>query len=163
MSKEAVFLSLGSNLGERESNLHRAVEALRCCLQQIRCSSLYETRPLYVLEQPRFLNMVATGFCALSPEELLQRVLATELDLGRDRTRHVAKGPRVIDIDILLFGERIVRRDNLSIPHPGLCERQFVLIPLLELEPELVDPVRRRPYRECLEQLDDQGVYIFRA
>ena len=163
MSKEAVFLSLGSNLGQREGNLHRAVEALRCCLESIRSSSLYETRPLYVAQQPRFLNMVVGGLCSLRPEDLLQQVLAIELDLGRQREGRVAKGPRVIDIDILLFGRRIVREEDLSIPHPGLYERQFVLIPLLELEPELLDPVHRRPLRECLEQLDDQGVYIFRS
>ena len=155
------FLSLGSNLGKREQNLVRAVEALGSVLRELRRSSIYETRPMYVLEQPNFLNMVVMGQCPLPPMELLQRVLNIELQMGRDRSTHVGKGPRIIDIDILLFGRKIIREKDLSIPHPHMKERQFVLIPLLELEPNLADPETGRPLAESLHALEDQGVYIF--
>ncbi len=161
MNGESAFLSLGSNLGKREQNLGRAVEALESVLQKLRCSSIYETRPLYVLEQPSFLNMVVMGQCLLPPMELLQRALSIEIQMGRDRANYVPKGPRVIDIDILLFGGRIICEKELSIPHPHMKERQFVLIPLLELEPNLKDPENGRPFSESLHALDEQGVYIF--
>ena len=161
MNGETAFLSLGSNLGKREQNLDRAAEALGSVLQKLRCSSIYETRPLYVLEQPSFLNMVVMGQCLLPPIELLRRTSRIEIQMGRDRANYVAKGPRIIDIDILLFGGRIIRERELSIPHPHMKERQFVLIPLLELEPNLKDPENGRPLSESLHSLNDQGVYIF--
>ncbi len=163
MTGETVYLSLGSNLGRREWNLTTAVEALGRILSNIRCSSIYETRPMYVVEQPKFLNMVVAGLCVLQPVELLRRILDIELQMGRDRASYTPKGPRVIDIDILLFGRRIVEQEDLSIPHPSLKERQFVLIPLLELQPDLRDPGSGRPLAESLRGLEDQGVYIFRA
>jgi 2-amino-4-hydroxy-6-hydroxymethyldihydropteridine diphosphokinase len=163
LSKESVYLSLGSNLGRREKNLSAAVQVLGRFLQQVRCSSIYETRPMYVEDQPKFLNMVVAGLCGLQPPELLQQVLAVELQLGRDRANYAPKGPRIIDIDILLFGRRVVNQQHLRIPHPRLKERQFVLIPLLELEPDLQDPESGRPLAECLQVLEDQGVYIFKA
>jgi 2-amino-4-hydroxy-6-hydroxymethyldihydropteridine diphosphokinase len=163
LTKEPVYLSLGSNLGKREQNLAAAVKALGLMLSEIRCSSIYETRPMYVVGQPKFLNMVVAGLCALAPTELLQRILAIELQMGRHRDNYAPKGPRIIDIDILLFGRRIVNQDELSIPHPRLKERQFVLIPLLELDPDLRDPESGHPLAESLESLEDQGVYIFRA
>ncbi|UCF99307.1 MAG: 2-amino-4-hydroxy-6-hydroxymethyldihydropteridine diphosphokinase [Spirochaetaceae bacterium] len=163
MSGESVFLSLGSNLGQREENLLMAVKALRDCLRELRCSSVYETRPLYVRKQPNFLNMVVAGLCLLQPAELLRQILSIELRMGRDRNHYIPKGPRIIDIDILLFGEQIIKQEKLTVPHPHLKERQFVLVPLLELEPELKDPESGRPFSESLQKLGDQGVYIFRA
>jgi 2-amino-4-hydroxy-6-hydroxymethyldihydropteridine diphosphokinase len=163
LTGESVYLALGSNLGRRQRNLAAAVKALGRILSEIRCSSIYETRPMYVVEQPKFLNMVVAGLCALQPQDLLRRILAVELQMGRDRANYTPKGPRVIDIDILLFGRRIVKQEELSIPHPRLKERQFVLIPLLELEPDLRDPESGRPLAESLRSLEDQGVYIFRA
>jgi 2-amino-4-hydroxy-6-hydroxymethyldihydropteridine diphosphokinase len=159
----SVFLSLGSNLGKRERNLRAAVQGLADVLQDLRCSSIYETRPMYVVEQPKFLNMVVTGLYDGQPSALLEQILALELRLGRDRSRFTPKGPRIIDIDILLFGRRIIRQKGLLIPHPRLKERQFVLIPLLELEPDLRDPESGSPLSESLESLEDQGVYIFKA
>mgnify|MGYP001030607813 CR=1 FL=1 len=161
MTGESVYLSLGSNLGHREGNLISARRELGTFLEEVRCSSVYETRPMYVVQQPKFLNMVVAGFCALQPPELLRRVLALELQMGRDRNKVEPKGPRIIDIDILLFGCRIVNQEDLRIPHPRLRERQFVLIPLLELEPDLRDPESGRPLAESLQSLEDQGVYIF--
>ena len=163
MSGESVFLSLGSNLGRRKNNLLAAVNALECCLEEIRCSSIYETRPMYYADQPKFLNMVVSGACALKPLELLRQILAIEFRLGRDRSDYIPNGPRIIDIDILLFGHRIVKLENLKIPHPRIKERQFVLIPMLELQPDLVDPETGVPLSESLKSLEDQGVYIFKA
>lgn len=163
MANERAYLSLGSNLGPRERNLNAAVQALAGFLEDVRRSSIYQTRPMYVEEQPKFLNMVVSGLCAVQPSELLQRILTLELQLGRDRDNYTPKGPRIIDIDILLFGSRTVDREGLRIPHPRLKERQFVLIPLLELAPDLKDPVSGRPLAESLGVLEDQGVYIFNA
>jgi 2-amino-4-hydroxy-6-hydroxymethyldihydropteridine diphosphokinase len=163
LSKETVYLSLGSNLGRREQNLNAAVQALSRILSGIRRSSIYETRPMYVEEQPKFLNMAVSGLCVLEPPELLGEILALEQQMGRDRSIYTPKGPRTIDIDILLFGRRIVKQENLSIPHPHLKERQFVLIPLLELEPDLQDPETGRALAQSLQALGDQGVYIFTA
>ena len=161
MTGESIYLSLGSNLGQRERNLITAQRELGLFLEEIRCSSIYETRPMYVVRQPKFLNMVIAGLCTLQPPELLQRILALELQMGRDRDNVEPKGPRIIDIDILLFGLRIVKQEDLRIPHPRLKERQFVLIPLLELVPDLRDPESGRPLAESLQALEDQGVYIF--
>jgi 2-amino-4-hydroxy-6-hydroxymethyldihydropteridine diphosphokinase len=118
---------------------------------------------MYLEDQPKFLNMAIRGNCAIEPQELLRRILALEAKMGRDRSRYVPKGPRIIDIDILLFGRRVIKEESLTIPHPRLKERQFVLIPLLELEPGLRDPQTGRPLAESLESLEDQGVYIFDA
>ena len=163
MTEESVYLSLGSNLGKRERNLRRAVQGLSVILGQVRCSSIYETRPMYVEQQPKFLNMVVAGYFYGQPTDLLQRILELELKLGRDRENFTPKGPRIIDIDILLFGGRIVNQKDLLIPHPYLKERQFVLIPLLELEPDLRDPESGNLLAKSLERLEDQGVYIFKA
>lgn len=161
MSKETVYLSLGSNLGSREQNLTSAVQELGRILSKIRCSSIYETRPMYVEEQPKFLNMVVAGLCSLQPPELLQHILALELQMGRDRSNYTPKGPRIIDIDILLYGRRIIKQEDLRIPHPHMKERQFVLTPLLELEPDVQDPETGRSLAQSLQALEDQGVYIF--
>jgi 2-amino-4-hydroxy-6-hydroxymethyldihydropteridine diphosphokinase len=139
------------------------VEALQACLSEIRRSSIYETRPMYVADQPRFLNMVIGGYCSLQPAELLEQILTIEREMGRDRNRYVPNGPRLIDIDILLIGSAIIKQDDLHVPHPLMKERQFVLIPLLELEPQLRDPESSRPLSAYLQTLEDQGVYIFRA
>ncbi len=156
-----MYLSLGSNLGDRAANLKRAVSSLGNLLEPLATSSIYETRPMYVPEQPRFLNMVVSGRCTLAPKELLDHVRVLEGRLGRDRSTGIPKGPRVIDIDILLYGERIIEHEDLVVPHPRMKERQFVLIPLLELDPYLRDPSTGRPLAEALAVLEDQGVYIF--
>ncbi len=159
MKEEQVFLSLGSNLGDRLDHLRQAVRTLGQDLRELRVSSVYETDPMYNTSQPRFLNIAVAGFTRLSPRELLQRALAAELALGRERTAARApKGPRPIDIDLLLYAERIVCEPDLALPHPGLRERRFVLEPLLELEPQLRDPASGRPLAEALARLPDQGV-----
>jgi 2-amino-4-hydroxy-6-hydroxymethyldihydropteridine diphosphokinase len=155
---QPVFLSLGSNLGDRLELLRRAVRSLGRDLRRLRVSSVYETAPMYNTSQPRFLNIVVAGLTLLSPRDLLGRVLAIEQALGRDRSASSPKGPRPIDIDLLLYAERIVAEPDLSIPQPAMRERRFVLEPLLELEPRLRDPASGLPLAEALSLLPDQGV-----
>jgi 2-amino-4-hydroxy-6-hydroxymethyldihydropteridine diphosphokinase len=161
VAQQTAYLSLGSNLGDRAANLKRAVASLGDLLEGLATSSIYETLPMYLPDQPRFLNMVVSGRCSLAPKELLDRVRDLEGRLGRERSKGIPKGPRVIDIDILLYGERIIENEELVVPHPRMKERQFVLIPLLELNPHLRDPATGRPLAEALAALQDQGVYIF--
>ena len=140
MRSRKVYLSLGSNLGDRLGLLSRAVAQLRGPLTGVRVSSVYQTAPLYVTDQPRFLNIVVAGRTRLSARALLQASQAIENALGRRRGGGVPKGPRPIDIDILLYGSEVISEPDLVVPHPGLKERRFVLEPLLELEPGLRDP-----------------------
>jgi 2-amino-4-hydroxy-6-hydroxymethyldihydropteridine diphosphokinase len=155
---ERVYLSLGSNLGDRLAFLRRAVRRLAPDLRELRVSSIYETAPMYNTSQPRFLNIAVAGLTRLSPRELLGRTQAIERDLGRERGSGAPKGPRSIDIDLLLCAGRIICEPDLSLPHPGLRERRFVLEPLLELEPLLRDPASGLPLAEALSRLPDQGV-----
>ena len=158
MKGELVFLSLGSNLGDRLAFLSRAVRSLARDLRELRVSSVYETAPMYNTSQPRFLNIAVAGLTRLSPCRLLLRALDIERALGRDRSSAAPKGPRPIDIDLLLYGGRILSEPGLTLPHPGLQERRFVLEPLLELEPGLRDPASGLPLARVLSRLPAQGV-----
>lgn len=152
-----VYLGLGGNLGDREGNLRAACERLQAGGVAIeRCSSLYETEPWGVIEQPRFLNAVCCGQTALDPYELLALAKRIEADLGRRPT--VRYGPRPVDIDILLYGDRVLDTQDLTIPHPRLAERAFVLVPLGEIAPDLHLPGDARTVRELLEGVDMSGV-----
>jgi 2-amino-4-hydroxy-6-hydroxymethyldihydropteridine diphosphokinase len=153
-----VYLSLGSNLGDRLGFLAGAVSRLAGFLRELRVSSVYETAPMYVTDQPRFLNVVVAGRTRLGPRRLLARCLAIERELGRDRAASGPKGPRPIDIDLLLYADRLIHRQGLRVPHPGLRERRFVLEPLLELEPGVLDPATGRRLGEALAGLPEQGV-----
>ena len=150
---------MGSNLGERKPNLAQAVSLLHHSLHDITVSSVYETRPLYYTEQPLFLNIVLQGTTVLSPHRLLNRALGIEQKLGRQRI--VANGPRLIDIDLLLYNNKRIEDETLRIPHPLMTERRFVLIPLLEISPALHDPISKLPYSSFLKRLQEQGVYTF--
>jgi 2-amino-4-hydroxy-6-hydroxymethyldihydropteridine diphosphokinase len=138
-----VFVGLGSNLGDRELNLRRALERLEE-LGPVRASSFRETDPVGVTDQPKFLNAAAELATDLPPRELLERLLDLERELGRDRATERRWGPRVIDLDLLLFGEEAIDEPGLTVPHPHLTERRFVLEPLHELAPELRLPDGRR-------------------
>lgn len=163
METTRVFLGVGSNVGERADHIKHAYDALGGFLEHERQASLYETRPREVIDQPLFLNTVVSGLCSLSPAELLEKVAWIERDLGRDRSNERRKGPRTVDIDILLYGEHCIDGDDLVIPHPRMTERKFVLIPLLELDPELRDPVTGLPFQHYLDSLEPQGIYYFTA
>ena len=149
MTVKLVYLSLGSNLGDREGYLRRAIALVGAAgARVLRVSSLYETEPLEATDQPRFLNLVVEAETELFPKQLLARLLKIELDLGRRRGR--PKGPRLIDIDILLYGRSVIESAELRVPHPRLAERRFVLEPLAELAPELRHPVNHLTIRELL-------------
>jgi 2-amino-4-hydroxy-6-hydroxymethyldihydropteridine diphosphokinase len=135
------YIGLGSNLGERESMIRQALEAMAALpdTELVRASSLYDTEPVGDTEQPNFLNAVAELETDLAPRQLLWNLLLIEKRLGRERTRRW--GPRTIDLDLLLYGAEIVEEDDLRVPHPELTRRAFVLVPLIELDPLLVHPV----------------------
>jgi 2-amino-4-hydroxy-6-hydroxymethyldihydropteridine diphosphokinase len=137
------FIGLGSNLGEREQNLRAALDRVSE-LGRLRSSTVRETDPVGVIDQPKFLNAVAELHTQLPARELLDRLLAIERDLGRDRSVETRWGPRTIDLDLLLFGNDVIDEPSLMVPHPRLAERRFVLEPLYELDPELVLPDGRR-------------------
>ena len=147
-----IYLALGSNLGDREKNLSEALTRLRPFVQLTRLSSIYETEPVGVREQPWFLNQVAEGTTALSPVDLLRRVKKIEIEMGR--TEGIRFGPRPMDIDILLYDRVIELSPALTIPHPRLHERAFVLTPLAEIAPNLVHPRLRVRIRDLLARLE---------
>jgi len=149
--KKTVYLSLGSNVGDRQANLETAIERLRELGDVKAVSSFYETEPVDLAAQPWFLNCAVALETEAMPRSLLGRVLAIEQNMGRKRLQ--MKGPRSIDIDILLFGNSVVDTRELAIPHPALHERRFALEPLCEIAPEVRHPVFKRTMRELRDAL----------
>ena len=148
---KTVYLGLGSNLGDRRANLEAAVEKLA---PVTRASSIYETEPRDLPHQPWFLNQVIEIETDLLPKQLLARTQKIERELGRRRV--IGKGPRVIDIDILLFGSAAIETAELQVPHPRMTERRFVLEPLAELVPDLRHPLTNQTVREMLASVSGQ-------
>jgi 2-amino-4-hydroxy-6-hydroxymethyldihydropteridine diphosphokinase len=136
------YVGLGSNLGDREATLRAAVADLSTAtgVRVLQVSSLRETDPVGLLEQPRFLNGVAVLETELEPRELLRLLLGVEARFGRDRSSVEAGGPRTLDLDLLLYDGATIREEDLQIPHPRLHERAFVLDPLMEVSPGLEVP-----------------------
>jgi len=155
-----VFLGLGSNLGNREAYLRTALTALASVVAIDAISSIYETEPVGYSDQPRFLNAVCSGTTALEPLALLCAIKQIERDLGRTPT--IRYGPRLIDIDILLYGDLILDTPKLQIPHPRLVERAFMLLPLMEIAPDLCHPGTRQTIRELAMQVGQAGVWRLR-
>lgn len=154
---EHVFIGLGSNLGDRAGKLAAARAELEKLAGSARCSSVYETAPWQVGTQPKYLNQVCQIETDLEPERLMARLLAIEKRLGRKR-RLFRGEPRLIDIDLLLYGDRVVDSKNVRLPHPRMADRAFVLAPLAELAPGLVHPVLRRTVSDLLRAADSTGV-----
>ena len=154
---KTTYLGLGSNVGDREANLRAAIERLRAPdLRVLRVSPVYETEPVDYTAQRWFLNLVVEAETSLFPMQLLARVARIERALGRLRT--VPKGPRSIDIDILLYGKAVIRSEALEVPHPRMDERRFVLAPLADLAPDLRHPIAHRTVREMLAAAPPQTI-----
>lgn len=155
--EETVYLGLGANLGARRRTMEEAAHLLEAGgFRLSRASAFYETPPWGLEDQPAFLNQVLAGNFDGSPMELLALAMATETELGRER--NMVWGPRTLDIDILLFGSRLLHSQRLTIPHPYLSRRAFVLAPLAELAPDLVPPGEEQSVANLLEMLPEDEV-----
>jgi 2-amino-4-hydroxy-6-hydroxymethyldihydropteridine diphosphokinase len=160
--KKTVYLSLGSNLGDRAAQLREAVARIGELGKVLAVSGFYETEPVEVeAQQPWFLNCAVAMATELMPRQFLGRVLAIERGMGR--RRNGAKAPRTIDIDILLFGRSVVETPELTIPHPGLEHRRFVLEPLAEIAPGARHPLSKRTVKEMLDLLPTGSGVVRRA
>ncbi len=151
-----VYLGLGSNIGDRDANLSAALRALADIITVERISSVYDTAPMLYADQPRFHNLVCQATTSLSPDTLLHAAKEIERQLGR--TSGPRYGPRVIDIDLLLYDKVIVNTPALTIPHPRMEERAFVLAPLAELAPTLTHPVLGETIAELLRRVPESDV-----
>jgi 2-amino-4-hydroxy-6-hydroxymethyldihydropteridine diphosphokinase len=146
-----VYLSLGSNVGDRETQLRDAQARLGGLGRVVAVSSVYETAPVEFTGQPWFLNCVSALETSLAPQQLMSAILGIEQQMGR--VRRQSKGPRSIDIDILLFGNETIESQELTIPHPAMHQRRFVLEPMAEIAPEVVHPILAKTIRELLDAL----------
>ncbi len=156
------FVALGSNLGDRAANLARALAALDGGpLELTAQSSVYETAPWGPVAQGPYLNQVVSGTTVLAPRALLAALFEIETHLGRDRRQEVRFGPRVIDLDVLLYGDLKIAEPDLEIPHPRLLERAFVLVPLAEIAPDrMVNGIK---VRDALVRVGSKGIALFAA
>lgn len=156
----AVFLALGTNIGAREENLRAALQALQPQVSVTCASAVYETEPLYVTEQPKFLNMVVQAQTDLSPIALLTFLKTIEKDMGRTPSRRF--GPRLIDLDILAYGGEIISSPELTVPHPRIAERAFVLRPLADIEAEWMHPQTGQSVAMMLTALREGGEVVMK-
>ncbi len=154
--EKTAYIGLGSNIGDRAENLKRAIDFLKTKegFEVKKGSSYYETKPVGFKEQGWFLNAVVEVETSLSPEGILRVCQEIEDEMGRKRG--VRWGPRIIDLDILLYGDSIIDREDLKIPHPLMHNRKFVLVPLVEIAPEVIHPVLKKTVSSLLRELQDE-------
>lgn len=155
--KTTAYIGIGSNLGDREENLSQALELLGRLegTELITYSAIFESEPMYLTEQPDYLNMVAEISTSLSSVNLLKELLSFENGMGR--VREIKFGSRLMDFDILFFGEEIVSSETLTLPHPLLYDRLFVLLPLSEIAGDFICPVKHKSIRELLKLSKDES------
>ena len=146
------YIALGSNIGDREANIKKAVDLLKEKTKIVKTSALYETKPMYIEEQGWFLNSTAKIDTQLTLRELLFFLKNIEQKLGRKPVER--NGPRIIDLDILFYGTQVVNEKDLQIPHPKMDERAFVLVPLAEIAPSLIHPISKKTIVQLLSELD---------
>lgn len=156
MNEHTVYLALGTNLGDRLGNLKLALAALTPQMEVKARSGIYETPPWGYEDQPRFLNQVVKVKTYLEPEPLLKHLKRLEVALGRQPS--LPNGPRLIDMDILFYDDIILDTPSLKLPHPRLQERAFVLLPLMDIAPDLLHPVSKKSVREMLAECDLAGI-----
>jgi 2-amino-4-hydroxy-6-hydroxymethyldihydropteridine diphosphokinase len=159
MEEHIVYLALGSNLDNRLANLRQALAALPPQMEVKAKSHVYKTPPWGYEDQPRFLNQVIKVITYLEPGPLLKHLKRLEVTLGRKAS--FQNGPRLIDIDILFYDDLILNTDSLIIPHPRLPERGFVLLPLMDIDPDLVHPANKKSVREMAALSDLKGIEKF--
>jgi 2-amino-4-hydroxy-6-hydroxymethyldihydropteridine diphosphokinase len=159
LENHIVYLALGSNLDDRLANLKQAITALSPQMEVKAKSRVYETPPWGYTEQPAFLNQVIKANTYLEFEPLLKHIKRLEIALGR--TPSFKNGPRLIDIDILFYDDLVLNTPSLIIPHPHMHERGFVLLPLMDIAPDLVHPVHKKSVREMLASCDVSGIHQF--
>jgi 2-amino-4-hydroxy-6-hydroxymethyldihydropteridine diphosphokinase len=159
MSEHVVYLGLGSNLGERTRNLEKSLEKITGLASIEQKSSIYETEPWGLKEQPNFLNQVIRINTRLAPLELLSALKKIERTMGRKKS--VKYGPRLIDLDILFYDDLVMKTETLTIPHPMLTQRAFVLVPLNEIAPNHLHPVEGKKIRELNESIDQRSVLLW--
>ncbi len=156
MCDERVFIALGTNIGDRQANLQIAKDSLPQSVEIVQESSIYETEPWGYTDQPDFYNQVIEVKTSLKPMVLLVTLKAIEVNMGREKSFRNA--PRIIDLDILFYGQHIIHEDSLHIPHPELHKRAFVLIPLVEIAPEFFHPLLGKPLEAFLPDVDPESV-----
>ena len=154
-----VYIALGTNIGDRAENMQQALKKLESIMQVEERSPIYETPPWGLVDQPDFLNQVVRGETELSPVELIKALKEIESEMGRVPT--IRYGPRLIDLDLLLYDDLVFETEKLSIPHPRMRGRAFVLVPLADLAPEIIHPVYGETVIEMLAEVDPAGIHVY--